>query len=70
MHDRGVKCGQKPRRRTTEDGRREMERERDGKVMLRERLAEEESNMYVKIGGSYGLGVEDGGNASRRSICE
>lgn len=59
MHDRGVKCGHELRRRTGEDGRRERERggasgrDRDGKTMLRERAAEEESSTYAKMGGSY-----------------
>lgn len=61
MHDRGVKCGQEPRRRTGEDGRRQSERERDGKRMLRERAAEEERHVRENGWKLFRLGVEDGG---------
>jgi len=58
MHDRGVKCGQEPRRRADE-GRRERERERgreeerkrEDHVTRESRAAEKESS--TKMGGSY-----------------
>jgi len=55
MHDRGVKCGQKPRRRTDEDKVREREREREGggKTVFRERVAQEDNGTYAKMGRSY-----------------
>lgn len=68
MHDRRMKCGQEPRRRTDEDGRREGEKGRweDAKEQLKRRATRTRKWVEAISVGSGRQG--DGGNASRTTL--